>query len=205
MVWWQPITTLASAVLIMYFVLCPHSTGTRFVGLGVFVFLGELSYTVYLVHFGVYLALLPGPRGTHWSFWPTELLRLAVVLGIAIGQLVPHRTTARSMASALSGPLTERSAVRDTAERKAGRFETGPRRLPPLCGVGGREWPGSSRFHNISTTYGLRTSVTSSGPMSTNRMRSIVDRQAPIRGRPISQGAGARSLVEGGPEHRRPI
>ena len=83
MVWWQPITTVASAILIMYFVLCPHSTGTRFVGLGVFVFLGELSYTVYLVHFGVYLALLPGQRGTHWSFWPTELLRLAVIVGIA--------------------------------------------------------------------------------------------------------------------------
>jgi len=83
MVWWQPATTVASAVLIMYFVLCPHSLGTRFVGLGVFVFLGELSYTVYLLHFGVYLALEPGQRGTHWSFWPTELLRLAIILGLA--------------------------------------------------------------------------------------------------------------------------
>jgi peptidoglycan/LPS O-acetylase OafA/YrhL len=82
-VWWQPATTVASAVLIMYFVLCPHSLGTRFVGLGVFVFLGELSYTVYLVHFGVYLALEPGSQGTHWSFWPTELLRLAIILSLA--------------------------------------------------------------------------------------------------------------------------
>jgi peptidoglycan/LPS O-acetylase OafA/YrhL len=83
MVWWQPVTTVASAVLIMYFVLCPQSLGTRFVGLGVFVFLGELSYTVYLLHFGVYQALEPGANGTHWSFWPTELLRLAIILGIA--------------------------------------------------------------------------------------------------------------------------
>jgi peptidoglycan/LPS O-acetylase OafA/YrhL len=83
MLWWQPITTLASAVLIAYFVLCPLSLGTRFVGLGVFVFLGELSYTIYLVHFGVYLALEPGPSGTHWSFWPTELLRLAIILAIS--------------------------------------------------------------------------------------------------------------------------
>ena len=63
--------------------LCPYSLGTRFVGLGVFVFLGELSYTIYLVHFGVYLALEPGQRGTHWSFWPTELLRLAIILTVA--------------------------------------------------------------------------------------------------------------------------
>ena len=83
MVFWQPVTTVASAILIMYFVLCPLSLGTRFVGLGVFVFLGELSYTVYLLHFGVYLALEPGPHGTHLSFWPTELLRLALILGLA--------------------------------------------------------------------------------------------------------------------------
>lgn len=83
MLWWQPVTAVASAVLILYFVLCPRSLGTRFAGLGVFVFLGELSYTVYLLHFGVYLALEPGARGTHWSFWPTELLRLAIILGIA--------------------------------------------------------------------------------------------------------------------------
>jgi peptidoglycan/LPS O-acetylase OafA/YrhL len=83
MLWWQPATAVASAVLIAYFVLCPHSLGTRFVGLGALVFLGELSYTIYLVHFGVYLALKPGPQGTHWSFWPTELLRLAIILTVA--------------------------------------------------------------------------------------------------------------------------
>ncbi len=84
LVWWQPVATVTTAVIIVYFVLCPMSLGTRFVGLGVFVFLGNLSYTVYLVHFGVYLALLPGPNGTHWGFWPTELLRLAVIMAIAL-------------------------------------------------------------------------------------------------------------------------
>jgi len=83
MVWWMPITMIASAVLIMYFVLCPKSLGTRLVGLSVFVFLGELSYTVYLLHFGVYLALEPGVGGTRWSFWPTEILRLTIILGVA--------------------------------------------------------------------------------------------------------------------------
>jgi peptidoglycan/LPS O-acetylase OafA/YrhL len=104
MVFWQPATTVASAVLIMYFVLCPVSLGTRFVGLGAFVFLGELSYTVYLVHFGVYLALEPGSTGTHWSFWPTELLRLAIILGLATGSwFLIERPLARWRARSAAG------------------------------------------------------------------------------------------------------
>jgi peptidoglycan/LPS O-acetylase OafA/YrhL len=83
LIWWQPAATVASAVLITYFVICPRSLGSRFIGLGVFVFLGNLSYTIYLLHFGVYLALEPGPNGTHWSFWPTEILRLAIILALA--------------------------------------------------------------------------------------------------------------------------
>jgi peptidoglycan/LPS O-acetylase OafA/YrhL len=54
------------------------------VGIGLLVFIGDLSYTVYLVHFPVYLAITPGPSGTHWSFWPTELLRLAIIFTIAM-------------------------------------------------------------------------------------------------------------------------
>ena len=45
-------------------------------------FLGELSYTVYLVHFPVFLAIQP--NGTGWGFWPTELLRLAIIATIAV-------------------------------------------------------------------------------------------------------------------------
>jgi peptidoglycan/LPS O-acetylase OafA/YrhL len=83
MIWWQPASTVAAAVLITYFVLCPRSLGSRFIGLGVFVFLGNLSYTIYIFHFGVYLAFEPGVNGTHWSFWPTEILRLAIILTVA--------------------------------------------------------------------------------------------------------------------------
>jgi peptidoglycan/LPS O-acetylase OafA/YrhL len=37
---------------------------------------------VYLVHFPVYLAI--GTDSIHGSFWPTELLRLAIIFAIAI-------------------------------------------------------------------------------------------------------------------------
>jgi peptidoglycan/LPS O-acetylase OafA/YrhL len=84
-VWWIPLTTLASATIIIYFVVCPKGVGSRFVGLGLFVFLGDLTYTLYLVHWPVYLILQPGPHGTHWTYWPTEAVRLAVIFAIAIG------------------------------------------------------------------------------------------------------------------------
>ncbi len=83
-VWWLPSTTVASAVIIVYLVMSPAGIGAKFAGLGLFVFIGDLSYTVYIVHFPVYLALQPGADGTHWPFWPTELVRLAIVFGIAI-------------------------------------------------------------------------------------------------------------------------
>jgi len=81
-VWWLPTTTMASAVILVYFVICPTGIGSRFVGIGLFVFIGDLSYTVYLVHFPVYLSI--GTDSIHGSFWPTELLRLAIIFAIAI-------------------------------------------------------------------------------------------------------------------------
>ena len=80
--WWLPITELASAVLLAYFVISPRGVGSRFAGFWLFVYVGDLSYTVYLVHFPVYVALQPA--NLHWSFWPTELLRLAIIFGIAM-------------------------------------------------------------------------------------------------------------------------
>jgi peptidoglycan/LPS O-acetylase OafA/YrhL len=80
-VWWLPMSTLAAVVIIAYFVISPHGVGSRLMGIGLLVFIGNLSYTVYLVHFPVYQAITPS--GTHWSYWPTELVRLAVILAIA--------------------------------------------------------------------------------------------------------------------------
>jgi len=82
LVWWLPLTAVASGVIVTYFVICPRSLGSRLVGLGVLVFIGDISYTVYLVHFPVYLAMDQGITG--WAYWPNELARLAVVFTIAI-------------------------------------------------------------------------------------------------------------------------
>ena len=74
-------TTIASAVIITYFVICPSSRGSRFMGLGVFVFIGELSYTVYLVHYPVYLIVQEGYTGL--PYLPNEILGLAISFAIA--------------------------------------------------------------------------------------------------------------------------
>jgi peptidoglycan/LPS O-acetylase OafA/YrhL len=81
-VWQLPATTVACVIVFVYFVVCPGGIGSRAVGIGVLVFIGDLSYTLYLVHFPVYLAIQP--NGTHWSFWPTELVRLAITFAIAL-------------------------------------------------------------------------------------------------------------------------
>ncbi len=81
-VWGLPATAVASAVIVAYFVISPKGIGSRLVGIGLLVFIGDISYTVYLVHFPVYLALQPSETG--WGFWPTEVVRLAVVFAIAV-------------------------------------------------------------------------------------------------------------------------
>jgi len=106
-VWWLPASTITAAIVIVYFVVCPGSLGSTFVGLGVFVFIGDLSYTVYLVHFPVYLAMEPSTTG--WSFWPNELARLGVIFAIATASwfLMERplmRWRARSAARAVDGP-----------------------------------------------------------------------------------------------------
>ena len=105
-VWWLPASTLASAIILTYFVICPGSLGSRFVGLGALVFIGDLSYTVYLVHFPVYLAVQQSNTG--WAYGPNELFRLVIIFTIAIFSwfLIERplmRWRARSAARAASG------------------------------------------------------------------------------------------------------
>ncbi len=107
-VWWLPLTTVASATIIVFFVIRPDAIGSRLVGIGVFVFIGDLSYTVYLVHFPVYLAI--GPAGTGWGYWPTQVVRLAVIFAIAIASWFliekPLMAWRRRSAARAIGPTT---------------------------------------------------------------------------------------------------
>jgi peptidoglycan/LPS O-acetylase OafA/YrhL len=82
LVLWMPASEVASAIVIVYFVVAPDSLGSRLVGLRPIVYVGNLSYSLYVVHFPVYLAISPGTM--HWSYWPTEGLRMAVILAIVI-------------------------------------------------------------------------------------------------------------------------
>lgn len=80
--WWMPFSTIATGVILMYFVMCPVGRGSRVVGCGFLVYIGNLTYTAYIVHFPVYLIFLPGYD--RMSFWPTMAVRLAITFGIAI-------------------------------------------------------------------------------------------------------------------------
>ncbi len=82
LLWWLPVSIVASALIIVYFVVCPGGLGSRLVGLAPFVLIGNLTYTIYLVHWPVYVALSPSTTG--WSYWPLELVRLAIIFGIAL-------------------------------------------------------------------------------------------------------------------------
>ncbi len=78
-------------------------------------FVGDLSYTLYLVHFPVYLAVQP--NGTHWGYWPTELVRLAIIFAIAIA----------------SWFLIERPLLR-WRQRSAARSGSNPSAVPGIDG-----------------------------------------------------------------------
>jgi peptidoglycan/LPS O-acetylase OafA/YrhL len=82
LLWWLPLSIVASACLITYFVVRPEGMGSKLVGLAPFVLVGNLTYTIYLVHWPVYVAL--SPLTTTMPFWLIETLRLVIVFGIAL-------------------------------------------------------------------------------------------------------------------------
>jgi peptidoglycan/LPS O-acetylase OafA/YrhL len=80
--YWIPICEIASVVIITYFVVRPKGLGTRIVGVSVLVLIGEMTYTIYLVHWPASVAI--SPSTVNWPFWVIEVVRLAIVIPIAI-------------------------------------------------------------------------------------------------------------------------
>jgi peptidoglycan/LPS O-acetylase OafA/YrhL len=79
---WIPITEVASVVIITYFIVQPKGIGTRVIGVSALVLVGNMTYTIYLIHFPVFVAISPSTVG--WSLWLIEVVRMAVVIPIVV-------------------------------------------------------------------------------------------------------------------------
>jgi peptidoglycan/LPS O-acetylase OafA/YrhL len=75
------VTEIASVVIIAYFLVHPRGIGTKFVGLSVLVLLGNMSYTIYLLHWPVFVALTP--TTTHVTPWALDVIRMTIVIALA--------------------------------------------------------------------------------------------------------------------------
>jgi len=80
--WLLPVAEAASAIIITYFLLQPRGLSTRALGIPVLVLLGNMSYSIYLLHWPVFVAI--SPFTVRWPFWVYETIRLAVVLSLAL-------------------------------------------------------------------------------------------------------------------------
>jgi peptidoglycan/LPS O-acetylase OafA/YrhL len=78
---WITVGEIASVVLIVYFVVHPKGTGTKLVGLSFLVLVGNMSYTIYLLHWPVFVAL--SPTTTHWNPWVVNVVRMMIVIVLA--------------------------------------------------------------------------------------------------------------------------
>jgi peptidoglycan/LPS O-acetylase OafA/YrhL len=109
--WWLPISEVASALIIVYFVVRPEGWGTRAMGLGFLVLLGNMSYTIYIIHWPIYVAI--SPFTVKWSYAVTETVRLAIILPLAAASwFLMERPLTRWRRKALD-PAQARPAVGD--------------------------------------------------------------------------------------------
>jgi peptidoglycan/LPS O-acetylase OafA/YrhL len=79
---WLPVSEVASALIIVYFIVQPKGWGTRLMGLSALVFVGNMSYTIYLIHWPIYVAI--SPYTVRWSYWVMDLARAAIIIPLAI-------------------------------------------------------------------------------------------------------------------------
>jgi peptidoglycan/LPS O-acetylase OafA/YrhL len=80
---WLPVSEITSAILIIYFVIRPHGWGTRAIGVSALVLLGNMSYSVYLIHWPLYIAI--NSDTVPWSFWTINAVRIAILVPLVVG------------------------------------------------------------------------------------------------------------------------
>jgi len=143
--WWLPITELASAVVIVYLVVRPAGWGTRALGLPILVLVGNMSYTIYIIHWPVYVATGPFSKtDLPWSYWPAELFRLAIIFGLAAASWYllerPLMRWRRRTLAPAPAPATEEAPAAEPAADVADPApepEPAPReRVPQHTGAG---------------------------------------------------------------------
>jgi peptidoglycan/LPS O-acetylase OafA/YrhL len=79
---WVPVSELASVIIIMFFIIHPGGVGAKLMGISFLVLLGNMSYTIYLLHWPVFVAL--SPSTTHWSYWLLDTVRMVIVMTLAL-------------------------------------------------------------------------------------------------------------------------
>jgi peptidoglycan/LPS O-acetylase OafA/YrhL len=79
---WLPVSEVASALIIAYFIVQPQGWGTRLMGIPILVFFGNMSYTIYLIHWPIYVAI--SPFTVKWSYWLMDPVRFAIIFPLAI-------------------------------------------------------------------------------------------------------------------------
>jgi peptidoglycan/LPS O-acetylase OafA/YrhL len=78
---WLPVSDVASVVIIAYLVVQPKGWGARALGVSALVLVGNMSYTIYLIHWPIYMAINPLTVG--WSDWTIQVVRTVLVAVLA--------------------------------------------------------------------------------------------------------------------------
>jgi peptidoglycan/LPS O-acetylase OafA/YrhL len=78
---WMTVTEITSVIIIVYFVVNSKGIGTKVMGISILVVLGNMAYTIYLLHWPVFVAL--SPTTTHWPSWAINIVRMSIVFCLA--------------------------------------------------------------------------------------------------------------------------
>lgn len=78
---WIPVSEIACAVILTYLFVQTKGVGSRILGLSLLVLIGDMSYTIYLIHWPVSVAM--NPTTVDWPLWQLNVVRIAIVLLVA--------------------------------------------------------------------------------------------------------------------------